>query len=61
MLDRLLSKFSKCDMPDRAEHADTKQRHAHVVDLFLVTVDHRLKRVERVGRLSFVDTSAGKH
>jgi hypothetical protein len=43
-------------MPDRAEHADTKQRHAHVMDLFFVTVDHRLKRVERVGSFVFLDS-----
>ena len=45
-------------MENCADHADTKERHAHVMDLFFVTVNHRLRRVERVDRLSFVDSQA---
>ena len=52
MLGRLLSKLSDCDMKYRADHADTKQPYAHVMNLFFETVDHRLRRVKRVNRLS---------
>ena len=46
-------------MPRRADHSDTKQRHARVMNLFFVAVDHRLKRVERVDRFVFLDSQRG--
>ena len=33
-------------MENRADHADNEERHARVMDLFLVTLDHRLIRVQ---------------
>ena len=43
MLDRLPGKLTNRNMKNRADHADTKQPHAEVVKLFLVTVNHPLK------------------
>jgi|9_EtaG_2_1085328.scaffolds.fasta_scaffold10030_3 hypothetical protein len=39
-------------MPRRADHADTKQRHAHIVDLFLVTVNHCSSWLDRLSCLT---------
>ena len=57
VLGRLLRQLSQCNVPRCADHADNKERHARVVDLFFVTVDHRLRRIERVDRLSSLTAS----